>query len=204
MGTNAALRRRFRHRENKTTILSYPERMVASVAALREAAGKMSALVVDQQRRERGAAAARSSCRSRRRTSMTRPTADSCNDCRNCFRMSSIDVDARRGVSSLEDASSEAADRRAPGGGPPAPPGPPASPAGAVGERRLEDALQFGGLIAGQLAAGNFAGDQVVDLRFQVVGRRPRAAGLVAGAAGLHARNRYRSAPTPARPGRTN
>ena len=43
--------------------------------------------------------------------------------------------------------------------------------AGTVGERRLEDALQFGGLIAGQLAAGYFAGNQVVDLRLQIAGR---------------------------------
>jgi len=40
----------------------------------------------------------------------------------------------------------------------------------AVRERRLEDALQFGGLIAGQLAAGDLAGDQVIDLRLQFAG----------------------------------
>ena len=33
--------------------------------------------------------------------------------------------------------------------------------AGAVGKGRLEDTLQFGGLIAGQLAAGSRAGNQV-------------------------------------------
>jgi hypothetical protein len=31
----------------------------------------------------------------------------------------------------------------------------------AAGKRRLEDALQLGGLIAGQLAAGSLAGNQV-------------------------------------------
>ena len=63
--------------------------------------------------------------------------------------MSSIDVVLDE-ESSLEDAPSA-------GGGPPRPPGggagAPASPAGTVGEGGLEDALQFGGLIAGQLAA---------------------------------------------------
>src|SRR5882757_8107051 len=57
--------------------------------------------------------------------------------------------------------------------------------AGAVGESGLEDALQFGGLIAGQLAAGDLALDQIVDLGFQVIGRGSRPDGLVAGAAGL-------------------
>ena len=52
-----------------------------------------------------------------------------------------------------------------------------AGAAGAVGERRLEDALQLGGLIAGQLAAGHFAGNQGVDLRLQVAGRGIGAAG---------------------------
>ena len=35
---------------------------------------------------------------------------------------------------------------------------------GALGERLLEDALQLGGLIAGQLAAGHFVRNQAVDL----------------------------------------
>src|SRR5258708_15393529 len=51
---------------------------------------------------------------------------------------------------------------------------------GAIGERCLEDALQFGGLIAGQLAAGHFAGNQVVDLRLQIAGRGPCAASRIA------------------------
>jgi hypothetical protein len=54
-----------------------------------------------------------------------------------------------------------------PGGGPPAPPGPPGPPGPpppwAVGEGRLEDALQLGGLIAGQLAARHFTGNQIGD-----------------------------------------
>ena len=40
-----------------------------------------------------------------------------------------------------------------------------------VGERCAEDALQFGGLRAGQFAARYFAGNQGVDLRLQVAGR---------------------------------
>ena len=40
----------------------------------------------------------------------------------------------------------------------------------AVGEGCRENALQLGGLIAGQLAAGHFAGNQAVDLRLQVAG----------------------------------
>src|SRR5205823_14779309 len=59
---------------------------------------------------------------------------------------------------------------------------------GTVGKGRLEDALQLGGLVAGQLAAGHFAGDQIVDLRLQVVGRRSGAAGLIAGPAALQRR----------------
>jgi hypothetical protein len=55
--------------------------------------------------------------------------------------------------------------------------------AGAVGERGLEHALQFGGLVAGQLAAGDFAIDEVVDPGFEIAGRRPGAARLVAGPA---------------------
>src|ERR1700676_4000459 len=54
----------------------------------------------------------------------------------------------------------------------------------AVGERGLEHALQFGGLVAGQLAAGDFALDQVVDLGFQIAGWFC-ATGLVAGPAAL-------------------
>src|SRR6267154_348228 len=59
-----------------------------------------------------------------------------------------------------------------------------ASPAGTVGERGLEHALQFGGLVAGQLAAGDFALDQVVNLGLQIAGWFC-AAGLVAGPAAL-------------------
>ena len=50
--------------------------------------------------------------------------------------------------------------------------------AGAAGECGLEHTLQFGGLIAGQLAAGHLTRDQVVDLRLEAVGRFG-AAGLV-------------------------
>src|SRR4051812_43481843 len=60
-----------------------------------------------------------------------------------------------------------------------------AGPAGTIGESVLEDILQFGGLVAGQLPAGHFAGDQAVDFRFHGIRRRPGAGGLVAGAAGL-------------------
>ena len=56
---------------------------------------------------------------------------------------------------------------------------------GAIGERCLEDPLQFGGLIAGQLAAGHFAGNQVVDLRLQIAGRGPCAASRIARPAAL-------------------
>src|SRR3954454_939083 len=52
--------------------------------------------------------------------------------------------------------------------------------AGTVGERGLEDALQLGGLVAGQFAAGNFAVDEIVDLRLEIAGRGSRATGLVA------------------------
>src|ERR1700723_2204191 len=55
--------------------------------------------------------------------------------------------------------------------------------AGAVGEGCRENTLQLGGLIAGQLAAGDFAGDQGVDLRLQVAGRGTAAAGAGAGVA---------------------
>src|SRR5882672_8275449 len=58
-----------------------------------------------------------------------------------------------------------------------------AGPTGAIGEGGLEDALQFGGLVAGQLAAGDFAVDQVVDFGLQIIRRRSGAAGLVAGPA---------------------
>ena len=57
--------------------------------------------------------------------------------------------------------------------------------AGAVGERGLEDPLQFGGLGAGELAAGHLARNQVVDLRLQIAGRRICAAGRGARAAAL-------------------
>ena len=40
-----------------------------------------------------------------------------------------------------------------------------------IGERCAEDALQFGGLRAGQFAARYFAGNQGVDLRLQIAGR---------------------------------
>ena len=89
---------------------------------------------------------------------------------------------ARRAARRYEDAPSA-------GGGPPWWPWrgwtagaawPPTGAAGTVGERRLEDALQFGGLVAGQLAAGDFAADQIVDLRLEIVGRGSGAAGLVA------------------------
>src|SRR3954469_34941 len=56
---------------------------------------------------------------------------------------------------------------------------------GAVGEGGLENVLQFGGLVAGQFAAGHFPGDQIVDLRFEGIRRWPGAGRLVAGAAGL-------------------
>src|SRR5260370_7462014 len=55
----------------------------------------------------------------------------------------------------------------------------------AIGKRRLEDALQLGGLIAGQLATGHFARDQVVDLGLQISGRRGCAAARTARAAAL-------------------
>src|SRR5258707_10666608 len=58
-----------------------------------------------------------------------------------------------------------------------------AGTAGTIGEGGLEDALQFGGLVAGQLARGDLAADEVVDLGLDVAGLA--AAGLVAGAAGL-------------------
>ena len=45
-----------------------------------------------------------------------------------------------------------------------------AATGGAIGERRLEHALQLGGLVAGQLAAGNFAIYEVVDLRLEIAG----------------------------------
>ena len=44
------------------------------------------------------------------------------------------------------------------------------APLATAGECVLEDALQFGGLLGGQLAARNFAGDQAVDLRLDVAG----------------------------------
>ena len=53
-----------------------------------------------------------------------------------------------------------------------------AGAAGAVGEGRREDALQLGGLIAGQLAAGHFAGNQAVDLRLEIAGSGVGAAAL--------------------------
>src|ERR1700681_4107473 len=56
---------------------------------------------------------------------------------------------------------------------------------GAIGERCLEDALQFGGLVAGQLAAGHFASNQVVDLRLQIAGRGPCAASRITRPAAL-------------------
>jgi hypothetical protein len=59
---------------------------------------------------------------------------------------------------------------------------------GPMRERRLEDALQFAGLIAGQLAAGHFAIDEVVDLRLEIARRGPRAAGFIAGATRLYRR----------------
>jgi len=43
-----------------------------------------------------------------------------------------------------------------------------------------EHALEFVGLVAGQFAAGNFAIDEIVDLRLEIAGRGSRAAGLVA------------------------
>ena len=42
---------------------------------------------------------------------------------------------------------------------------------GTVGERRAEDALQFGGLRAGQFSVRYFAGNEGVDLRLQIAGR---------------------------------
>src|SRR6185437_3103559 len=41
---------------------------------------------------------------------------------------------------------------------------------GTAGECVLKDALQLGGLLCGQLAARNFAGNQAVDLRLDVAG----------------------------------
>ena len=148
---------------------------------------------------------------------MTRLDSESCSDCRNCCKhvvgrtgadellVLLIDDDVasttscRRGHHDDRDER-----RRRRRGGPPAPPGPSAGPpdaavapkhrrwcsraAGTVGEGGLEDALQFGGLIAGQLAAGNFAGDKVVDLRFEIGGRGVACRWPVAGTAGLHRR----------------
>src|ERR1700733_14618122 len=57
--------------------------------------------------------------------------------------------------------------------------------AGAIGEGCREHTLQLGGLIAGQLAAGHFAGNQGVDLRLQVAGRSLGAAGRASRAIAL-------------------
>ena len=45
-------------------------------------------------------------------------------------------------------------------------------PGGAIGKRSRKDALQFRRLRGGQFAAGNFAGNQAVDLRLQIARRR--------------------------------
>jgi hypothetical protein len=54
-----------------------------------------------------------------------------------------------------------------------------------IGERGLEHTLQLSRLVAGQLAAGDFALNEVVDLRFEIGGRWLGAARLVAGLARL-------------------
>src|SRR5262249_53040443 len=70
-------------------------------------------------------------------------------------------------------------------------------PAGAAGsasatmslcEGGLEDALQFGGLIAGELAAGYLTLDQSVDLRLQFAARGFGATRLIARLVGLKRR----------------
>src|SRR5258708_20144173 len=52
-----------------------------------------------------------------------------------------------------------------------------------IGERGLEHTLQLSRLVAGHLAAGDFALNEVVDLRFEIARRRLGAARLVAGLA---------------------
>ena len=49
--------------------------------------------------------------------------------------------------------------------------------AGTIGKSVREHTLQFRRLRAGQFATGNFAGNQVIDLRLQIAGRRTGAAG---------------------------
>src|ERR1700749_4172268 len=60
--------------------------------------------------------------------------------------------------------------------------------AGTAGEGCLEHALQFAGLIGGQFAARDFAGNQAVDLRFDIAGRRTCAAAGAARIAALQRR----------------
>ena len=47
-------------------------------------------------------------------------------------------------------------------------------------ERRLENSLQLGGLLVGQLAGRHLLLDEAINLRREGVGRRCPAAGLIA------------------------
>ena len=180
------------------------------------ASGRGQALVVDQERRERRRCCCSMywCCRSSCRWSTTRTTASSCNDCRNCCRMSLTELVLAE-AARLRTNCPPAADRRGRHDGHDARHRPrsfhrwhraigAAGTTRTVGERGLEDALQLGRLVAGQLAAGDFAVDQVVDLRFEIGGRGLACRWPGRWPGSTAARNRYPSAPTTTRSGRTN
>ena len=138
-----------------------------------------SALVVDEQRRERRAVAARRAACSRRVIGRRGRDCEFCSACRNCCRRSATELSlddelrCRRSTTSCPMAAVPEADRRRRrvhrAAGPAA--------AWTVGEGRLEHALQFGRLVAGQLAGRDFARmrSSIFDFRSPGEGRVPLA-----------------------------